>query len=347
MPNPHWLRPALIVMAAGCALLRTAPAAEIAKPTVDLNIYGHVAQVGWVVKDLDRVVDYWTKLGLKNIRKDGVREFPDVVYRGQKTPLAMKMAFTDIGGVQVEWIQPVRGHSDYDEFLARFGDGIHHLAFRVPSSAALDEQAAYFKQHGVEVIQSGSWQGKNGTGRFAYLDTAGRGGGLTMELLFNPDAPPRGSEPASNHDYPLNKLTHYAVMVRDIKKVDAFYQSLGFGGMAIDHNISLNRVYRGQPGKFEMYLGWWRWGSVPIEWIETIAGPNLYEEHLQKHGEGFHHFGLEVNDMDEAVRLFEARGAPPTQLAAWDTARATGRAVYLDTDPVGGVVAELIWNKPK
>ena len=40
--------------------------ADVAKPTVDLSIYGRVVQVGWVVKDLDRVVDYWEKLGLKN-----------------------------------------------------------------------------------------------------------------------------------------------------------------------------------------------------------------------------------------------------------------------------------------
>jgi catechol 2,3-dioxygenase-like lactoylglutathione lyase family enzyme len=341
------IRALMAGLAVAWVALRPAAAAEIAKPTVDLGIYGHVAQVGWVVKDLDRVVDYWEKLGLKNVHRDGIREFPDVVYRGKKTPLAMKMAFTEINGVQVEWIQPVKGHSDYDEFLKRFGDGIHHLAFRVRTPAEFDEQVAYFKQRGVDVIQSGSWKGANGQGLFAYLDTAGRGGGLTLELMFNPDAPPRGSEKPSAHDYPMNKLTHYAVMVRDIKKVDAFYQSLGFGGMAIDHNISLNRVYRGQPGKFEMYLGWWRWGTIPIEWIETIAGPNIYEEHLKKHGEGFHHFGLDAKDMDECIKLMESRGAPPSQLAAWDNPRSTGRAVYLDTDPIGGAVAELIWNKPK
>jgi catechol 2,3-dioxygenase-like lactoylglutathione lyase family enzyme len=197
------------------------------------------------------------------------------------------------------------------------------------------------------VIQRGSWKATNGQGQYAYLDTAGRGGGFTIALMFNPDGPPHGSEVASTHEYPLNKFTHYAFMVRDMKKVDAFYQSLGFGGMAIDHNISLNRIYRGEPGKFEMYLGWWRWGSVPIEWIETIAGPNIYEEHLEKHGEGFHHVGLDVKDMDEGIRLLGTRGAPASQLAGWDNPRAVGRATYLDTEPVGGVVAELIWNQPK
>jgi catechol 2,3-dioxygenase-like lactoylglutathione lyase family enzyme len=336
-----------LVLIASWAAILPAPAAEIAKPTVDLAIYGHVAKVGWVVKDLDRTVDYWEKLGLRNVRRLGVREYPDVTYRGKKTPLTLKVAVTDIRGIEVEWIQPVKGHSDYDEFLKTFGDGIHHLAFRVRTPAQLDEQVAYFKERGVDVIQQGSWKAANGAGQYAYLDTAGRGGGFTMALAFDPDGAPHGSEVLSTHEYPLNKITHYAFMVRDMKKVDAFYQSLGFGGMAIDHNISLNRIYRGEPGKFEMYLGWWRWGSVPIEWIETIAGPNIYEEHLEKHGEGFHHFGLDVKDMDEGIKLLGARGAPASQLAGWDNPRAVGRATYLDTEPVGGVVAELIWNQPK
>jgi len=117
--------------------------------------------------------------------------------------------------------------------------------------------------------------------------------------------------------------------------------------MPIDHNISLNRNYRGEPGKFEMYLGWWRWGTVPIEWIERITGPSIYDEHLERRGEGFHHLGLEVKDMDEGIKLLDVRGAPASQTGGWDNPRAIGRFAYLDTEPVGGVVAELIWNQPK
>jgi catechol 2,3-dioxygenase-like lactoylglutathione lyase family enzyme len=324
-----------------------AHAADVAKPTVDLAIYGQVSKVGWVVKDLDRVVDYWEKLGLRNVRRLGVREYPDVTYRGKKTPLTLKVARTDIRGVEVEWVQPVKGHSDYDEFLRRFGDGIHNLAFRVRSPARLNEEIAYFKDRGVDVIQRGSWKATNGQGQYAYLDTAGRGGGLTMALEFDPDGPPHGSEVLSTHEYPLNKIIHYAIIVDDVKKVAAFYESVGFGGMPIDHAILLDRNYRGEPGKFEMYLGWWRWGSVPIEWVQTITGPSIFDEHFKHHGEGFHHLGFGVKDMDEAVRLLDVRGAPVSQSGGWDNPGGKGRFAYLDTDPVGGVVAELIWNQPK
>lgn len=323
------------------------PPAEVAKPTVDLSIYGHVVQVGWVIKDLDSVVAYWEKLGLKNITPARIMELPDVVYRGKKTPLSLKMAFGNIGGVEIEWIQPVKGSSVYNEFLRKHGDGVHHLAFAVSSPEQLEEQLQLFESHGVGVVQRGSWQGTKGKGLFAYLDTAPKGGGLTIELMYNPDAPPKGESHASSNDYPFNKIVQYAFVVRDVHKVAAFYEGLGFGGMPIDHNISVNRIYRGKPGKFEMYLGWGRFGDVPFEWIQSLVGPSVYDEYLKAHGEGLHHLAFDVKDMDQAVRSLEAKGAPPSQTGGWDSPGSKGRFAYLDAEPHGGVTIELLWNQPR
>lgn len=341
------LRLAFVLYASGLvAGLVPARPAEIPEPTVDLSIYGRVVQVGWVVKDLDSVVSYWENLGLKNIRRTGPLEFPDTSVRGKKTPLTLKMAFTEIGDVQIEWIEPVKGQSVYDEFLESHGDGIHHLTFALKNPEQLEEQIAYFKSRGVEVVQHGSWEGTKGKGRFAYLDTAGRGGGITIELVHNPDAPPPGTTRNHGHEPPFDRITQYAIVVRDIKKVDEFYRSLGFGGMQIDHNISVNRIYRGKPGKFEMYLGWWRFGNVPFEWIGPLAGPSVYDEFLAERGEGFHHLAFNVKDMDGAIRQLEARGAPVNQSGGWDTPTSKGRFAYLETEKHGGVSIELLWNQP-
>ena len=329
------------------ALRSFAASPEVAKPTVDLSIYGHVVQVGWVVKDLDRVVSYWEKLGLKNINHDGVQEFPDVTYRGKKTPLSLKMAFGDIGGVQIEWIQPVKGKSVYDEFLAQHGDGVHHLAFAVRSPEQLEQQLKYFREKGVEIVQHGSWQGEKGKGLFAYLDTAAKGGGITIELMYNPDDPPAGPVAKSNNQYPFNKIVQYALVVKDDKRVSDYYESLGLGAMSIDHNKSVNRNFRGQPGKFEMYLGWWHWGDVTFEWIQPLVGPSVYHETLKKHDEGFHHLAFNVKDMDEAVKLLEAKGAPVSQSGGWDSPGSKGRFSYQDTEPFGGVTIELLWEQPQ
>lgn len=338
---------ALFVMNFLAVSTQSLPAADVAKPTVDLSIYRHVNHVGWVVKDTDSVVAYWEKLGLRGIRREGVRSFPTLSYRGKPTPISLKLTFASIGDAGIEWIEPLEGRSVYNEFLSEHGEGIHHLAFSVPSREELDHEIEYFKERGIGVIQSGTWQAKQGTGRFVYLDTAQRGGGITFELFFNPDAPSGGRASNSQSEYPFTKIVQYAILVRDIKKVDGFYQSLGFGGMPVDHNVSIDRIYRGKPGKFEMYLGWWHWPDVTYEWIQPIVGPSVYDEYLKAHGEGLHHLAFNVNDMDAAVKLMDSKGAPASQTGGWDSPGGKGRFAYLDTEPHGGVTIELLWNAPK
>ncbi|HET7840604.1 MAG TPA: VOC family protein [Terriglobia bacterium] len=319
--------------------------ADVAKPTVDLAIYRHIVQVGWVVKDLDPVVNYWQMLGLRDIHRSGNLDSMTVLYHGKKTSLKVKMAFADIGGVQIEWIQPVEGHGLYDEFLNKHGDGVQHLAYRMPTPAVMDQQIHYFSGRNVEVVQSGTWKAQNGEGRFAYLDTAPRGGNITVELMYNPDWPAEGETPTVNEE-PMNKIVQYALVVPDVRKVGAFWQRIGFGGLDVVHNLSLNRVYRGQPGNFEMDLGWGRSGDVPFEWIQSTQGPNVYDDALKAHGEGFHHLAFDVKDMDEAIAHFKSKGVEVTQSGAWDTNGSKGRFAYLDTDAHGGVTIELLWNQP-
>jgi catechol 2,3-dioxygenase-like lactoylglutathione lyase family enzyme len=335
------------VVCASWAVMRApgAPRPDIAKPSVDLGIYGHVVHVGWVVKDLDRVVDFWEKLGVKDIQRRGVVNTPEVVYRGRTFVAKIKRATARVGGAEIEWIQPVSGVSTFSDFLRRHGDGIHHLAFRVPNAGQFDEQVKYFAGHGVGTVETGSWAGKNGTGRFVYLDTASRGGGITLELFYDPDAP-RPAETRRANEYPFTQIVQYAMVVRDLAKVNEFYKGLGFGDMGSDRFVGLDRVYHGAPSKYEMDLGWWRWGDVPFEWIQSQVRPNVYSDYLKAHGEGLHHLAVNVRDLDQAIALFRAKGVTVAQSGAWDIRGSRGRFAYIDTDPYGGVTIELLWNEP-
>ena len=321
-------------------------AAEIAKPTVDLSIYGHVGLVVWVVKDLDPVLNYYEKLGLKDIERTNVTDRPGLIYRGKPAPTTAKSAFGHIGGVLIEWMQPVTGTNLYTEFLARHGDGILALGYAVKSEQDLEQQVQYFQSKGVEAVQRTEWMGPKGTGHGVYFNTAAKGGGLTLAVYCDPAGPAPAEAGTVENDYPFTKIGHYAFLVRDVREVGAYWRGLGFGDLAIDHNVSVNRVYRGQPGKFEMDLGWNRFGDTPFEWIQSTLGPNVYEEYLREHGEGFHHLALTVTDMDAAEKMLEAKGAPVVQSGGWDQPKSKGRFAYLDTEPSGGVTVELIWNQP-
>lgn len=330
-----------------CLPVRHATSATASpKPSVDLAVFHHVDHIGWIVKDLDGVLAYWKKLGLKDIHDDGIQDFPDTVYRGQKTPLRLRMAFASFGNADIEWIQPVQGASVYDEFLKQHGDGVQHLAYLVASPEDLNKQVNYFKSRGVGVVQFGSWKGTKGEGKFAYLDTAAQGGNINIELCYNPDAGPSGSRPESQNLYPLNHLTQYAFVVRNLKKVSDYYAGLGFNPMSVDHSIPVDRNYRGKPGAFEMYLGWWRFGDITYEWIQSLKGLTVYDEYLRAHGEGLHHLAFVVHDMDEATQLMASRGAPVSQSGGWDNPGSKGRFAYLDAEPRGGVTIELLWDAP-
>ena len=320
-------------------------ASRAAAPVLDPTIYWHVSRVLWVVSDLDHVVDYWQKLGIRNIRRDGVVAFPNLTYHGQPDPASAKRIVGRVSGLEIEWIQPVRGGKFWSEGLREHGDGIRAIGYNVRTPQEFDDQIKYFASKGVGLVTGGDWQGHQGRGRFAFLDTAGQGGGNTLALIDDPDAEPAPSVDSTPNEYPLTKITHFAWVVRDVREVDSYYASLGFKRLSsVDHNISLDRTYRGQPVTYEMWLGWDRSGDAPFEWVQQITGPDIYLEYLGKHGEGFHHLGVNVTDMDESIKLMTARGAPPSQTAAWNTPRGKGRAVYVDTEPYGGVTLELIYD---
>ena len=92
-----------------------------------------------------------------------------------------------------------------------------------------------------------------------------------------------------------------------------------------------------------MWLGWDCNGDEPFEWVTATLCLMFMWNTEKKHGEGFHHLGVNVTDMDDAIKkISPVAGAPPSQAAAWKTAHGKGRAVYLDTEPYGGVTLELI-----
>jgi catechol 2,3-dioxygenase-like lactoylglutathione lyase family enzyme len=347
-----FLKATTAAAAATCAA-RTLPAwaadltvisEEAVAPVLDPAIYHHVAQAIWVVSDIDRVVDYWQRLGVHNIHRDGVVSFPNLTYRGKRDSASAKQVTAKVAELEIKWIQPVQGGKFWSDSLRQHGDGIRVLGYAVRSPQEFDDQIKYFSSKGVGVAVQDNWQGQVGQRRVAYLDTAGEGGGHTLALIDDPDIRSRTNAGAGN-EYPVTKITHFAWVVNEVRKVDAYYTRLGFKPFSrIDHNVSFDRIYRGQPGNYEMWLGWDRTGDAPFEWVQQITGPDVYVEYGKKHGEGFHHLGVNVSDMDDAIRQMTARGAPPSQDASWRTSKGKGRAVYVDSEPYGGVTLELIYD---
>jgi hypothetical protein len=328
-----------------CGVAAVGPLAGAApEPARSKDVYGRVTHLGWVVRDAAATAAAWQRLGVRDVSPPVDERF-DVTAPGGPGRVHVKKIVARIGGVRVDWIEPLDAGGPYRAFLDRRGEGVHHLGYTVRDPAVFDNEVRSLAGLGAAAVGTGTLARPTGAVRFAWLDTA-TPGGMTIELALEPAA--EGDAPVSSaNDDPFNRVTQFAFAVRDVAAVSRHLERLGFTPLAVEPNVSLDRVYRGNPGVFEMLLGWGRGGAVPFEWIQPTRGPSVYHEYLEAHGEGFHHLGFDVRDMDAALRRLRERGLTVTMAGGWNVNGYEGRFAYLDTERFGGVTIELLWNKPR
>ncbi len=302
--------------------------------------YRHVDSVDWVVPSLEGVLDGWRGLGFP-VEELGVHSLRNVAADGSAVTVQVKLARANLAGFQILWIEPVSANNLYTDFLERRGSGILSLNYRLDSLESLQEEAFRMADQGVDPLEKSTLEAAGSVRTVVYLDTDTEGRvGLALVHYSTPLEALAGK--------PSIALTpsQYAFIARDLKPISAYWEKLGFGKMEITHGPLGDLVYRGQPGAFDQRLGWQRHSDITYEWIEPLQGPSVYYEALKSHGEGFHHFAFNVEDMDQAIAFFKDHGFAVSQSGSWGEKGkpGSGRFAYIDTDGIGGVTVELLWN---
>jgi methylmalonyl-CoA/ethylmalonyl-CoA epimerase len=144
-----------------------------------------VAQVGFVVKDLEKAVEaYWRLFGIGpwHFYTYGPPLVKRMSYRGRPVEHKMRVALAWLGPLRIELIQILEGPTVYDEFVAKHGYGVHHFGLLVDDMAAAIAQA---QAAGLEMTMDGSGFGLDGDGHYAYLETDDLIG-TTLELIARP-----------------------------------------------------------------------------------------------------------------------------------------------------------------
>jgi hypothetical protein len=145
-----------------------------------LNI-SNADQVGIVVEDLDSAIEQFRLLlGVDNFDvvdwpKPGTD--PESTYYGKPAQFKLRIAFSQLGNLQLEVIQPVEGKSIFADFLETHGPGLHHLRF---SEKNFDQKVEQLKKAGIQMISSG--RGVRSPSTWAYFDTTKFLGGIYIEL---------------------------------------------------------------------------------------------------------------------------------------------------------------------
>lgn len=137
-----------------------------------------VTQIAIVVHDIERSIDRVSHafgMAKPEIIITDTVDKARTNYRGASSPAQAKLAFFHLGQVDLELIEPVGGPSIWQEHLDTKGEGVHHIAFAVPDTAAA---VTALKEQGMADVQHGYFEG----GMYTYVDTAPQLG-VMLELL--------------------------------------------------------------------------------------------------------------------------------------------------------------------
>ena len=137
-----------------------------------------IVQVGVVVKDLEKTIEYLTSLGMGPFTIRTVTH-PSATVHGEKVFYEVRLAKSQQGPVELELIEYRKGKTIHKEFQDEKGEGLHHVKFTVKDiNATVDK----FARKGIGALQQDRAIGGGG---MAYLDTA-KIGGVIIEVSQRP-----------------------------------------------------------------------------------------------------------------------------------------------------------------
>ena len=131
------------------------------------------------------------------------------------------------------------------------------------------------------------------------------------------------------------------MVVQDLDKAIRCYSELfGIGPWSVVYPRFIEKMYRGKPAQFQWRTGYARMGELTLELINVIQGPTIYQDEMGEKGEGLHHLGFLVDNIDERVQAAHRIGLAVTQSARRPEVKS--KWAYLDTRFIAGVTLELI-----
>jgi methylmalonyl-CoA/ethylmalonyl-CoA epimerase len=120
-------------------------------------MFNNFVQIGVVVADLDKAISNLTEIfGIGPFRvinwppegRTDIKKF----YYGEPGNFTARLAFAEMGQIELEIVQPLEGESIWSDFLRDHGGGIHHIRFNVddvePVRNYLAENDIVSAQHG-------------------------------------------------------------------------------------------------------------------------------------------------------------------------------------------------------
>lgn len=234
------------------------------------------------------------------------------LWEKENNTITMRLAVTNIGKLEFEYIEPVSEQSIYAEHLANRGEGLHHLAFDV---ADYKTAIADVKARGYRNAMSGIWNdGKD----WSYLDTE-------KELKFVAELyemPPEFGyqDPDTKLPYKYDILDTYSPMFIDCGKVGIVVRDLyettrtyseGYGhcDWAIKKYDSTNMTCGEKPCEYSYLSAITKVEGFELELIQPLEGESIFSSRLDSYGEGLYYVNMiPSKNFDTTVQTLKDKG---------------------------------------
>jgi len=335
---------------------------DTAKPKPAIDMHGHkIVQVGIVVADAARTARNYSRLFGAGPWTFYDMLATDVTLHNRRLTEAegcVRAAMANIGGIEIELLQPVYGPGTHMEFLRQRGEGIHHVSFGLVDNH--DAALAVLQRQGIAIEMQGKL---GGAVTFSYMDTV-RELGTIFEFVKAPDTGVRStlapwgqlSAPAAPAAVGITgkRVAQLGFVVDDAEKMARRYEELlGIGPWrlwvpvpqadAANTPVAPGQVLHGVPMVHitaRTKVAFCEWEGLQFELIQPLAGPSTHFEYLKTQGNGIHHLSFgPVNDHDAMVAAYAAAGIGIEMAGALPR---DAQYTYMDTRRELGTIWEMV-----
>jgi methylmalonyl-CoA epimerase len=239
-----------------------------------------------------------------------------------------------VGDFKLELIESARPGSFVERFLARRGEGMHHLSIDVEEDA-LDGYTADLERAGLRIVDRGDY-GQGDETAFISPRTAP---GILVQFWQVPGyhggpPPDQPADPVAERDGVRFRVDHVALGVRSIDATLAWF------GRAFPVEVSRPR-HRGWDGTHDL-LGF-RLAGYKMELLEPVDDAGFLARFLARRGEGFHHVAIDVDRLDRLAERLAADGITLVDRRDLPGGRKTA---FLHPRDAHGVLVQF-WQEPE
>ena len=261
------------------------------------------------------------------------RHFPIVMHNERQAGHTGDYTWCDffIGGFKLELIASATPGSFVERFIAKRGEGLHHLSLEAPD---FDATIAALERGGVRVVD----RFDAGTeGKTAFISPRSAFGTLIQFWSAFGDEPPRPK--IVRHRYGGEEVAlavdHVAIAVRDIGRAREFFERF----FPITPGKPTQNGYEPSFRLTNFFLNGYK-----IELIEQnpAAADGFVSEFLRKRGEGLHHVSIHVDRLAPILTSLERDGVRIAQRARGRSGQETA---FVSPRSAFGVLIQF-WEHP-